>query len=93
MKVISVWIGVLVHSDNTQTCIHITNLNKLFCLFNNYFKLNQGYLKLDNSRVCCCFVGEECFQHDGQGGQEEVHQLSGCRGKRQRSRRFDPLKI
>ena len=29
IKVISVWIGVLVHSDNTQTYIHITNLNKL----------------------------------------------------------------
>lgn len=32
-------------------------------------------------------AGEECVQHDGQRGQEEVHQLPGGGGKRQRSRR------
>lgn len=39
----------------------------------------------------CGLVGEECVQHDGQGGQETVHQLSGRRGKRQRSSRWESL--
>lgn len=38
-----------------------------------------------------CAAGEDCVQHDGQGRQEEVHQLPGRRGKRQRSRRFDTV--
>lgn len=40
----------------------------------------------------CCFVGEECVQHDSQRRQKEVHQLLGRSGKWQRSRRFESLK-
>lgn len=43
--------------------------------------------------IRCCFAVEECVQHDGQGGQEEILQLSGRRGKRQRSCRFDTVKL
>lgn len=41
--------------------------------------------------VCCWILGEERVQHDGQGGQEKVHQLFGCCRKWQRSGRFDPF--
>lgn len=34
-------------------------------------------------------AGEKCVQHDSQGRSEEVHQLSGCCWKWQRSCRFD----